>query len=163
MDADAPKIFATAAPFTQSAMSFMTPPDPTHLTTLKNRGGKLLVVHGTADPVYSANDSIAWYSALSAADADAAGYARLMLVPGMNHCAGGPTTDRFDLLAALEDWVEKGIAPDTITATVNPSDPDVIAAGWPATRSRPLCAYPKQAVVKSGATGTEDASSFQCQ
>lgn len=163
MDADAPKIFATAAPFTQSAVTFMTPPDPTHLTTLKNRGGKLLVVHGTADPVFSANDTIAWYDALGAADADAAGYARLVLVPGMNHCAGGPATDRFDLLSALENWVEKGIAPDTIDATVDASDPDVIAAGWPATRGRPLCAYPKQALLKSGAANTEDASSFQCR
>jgi feruloyl esterase len=113
--------------------------------------------------VFSANDTIAWYDALTASDPDAARYARLFLVPGMNHCSGGPATDRFDLLTSLVNWVEHGSAPDTIVATVNPSDPDVAAAGWPATRSRPLCAYPKQAVLKPGASDTEVATSFQCQ
>lgn len=162
MDNDAPKIFATTATYTQSAMSFMTPPNPTALTTLKARG-KLIVVHGTADPVFSANDTIAWYDALGAADASAADYARLFLVPGMNHCGGGPATDRFDMLTALENWVEKGTAPTSVRAAVNPADPDVVAAGWPATRSRPLCAYPKQAQLKAGATDTEEAASFECR
>ena len=162
MDTDAPKIFATGGIYTQSAMQFMTPPNPTQLNTLKARG-KLIVVHGTADPVFSADDTIAWYDALRAADAGATAYARLFLVPGMNHCAGGPATDRFDMLAALEAWVEQGVAPASVRATVNPSDPDVIAAGWPATRSRPLCAYPAQARLKSGATSVDDAASFECR
>lgn len=160
-DAEA-KITRQAPPFTESAMEFMTPPNPTQLTALKARG-KLIVVHGTADPVFSAHDTIAWYEALQAADADAARYARVFLVPGMNHCAGGPATDRFDMLAALEDWVERGHAPDAVRATVNAADPDVVAAGWPATRSRPLCAYPAQAMLKPGATDTEDAASFECR
>lgn len=162
MDTGAPKIFATTATYTESAMDFMTPPNPTQLVTLKTRG-KLIVVHGTADPVFSPNDTLAWYDALKTADANAADYARLFLVPGMNHCAGGPATDRFDMLTALEDWVEKGTAPDSVRATVNAADPDVIAAGWSATRSRPLCAYPKQAMLKAGATNTEDAASFECR
>lgn len=162
MDTGAPKIFAKNATFTESAMDFMTPPDPTQLATLKSRG-KLIVVHGTGDPVFSANDTVAWYDALKAGDASAANYARLFLVPGMNHCSGGPATDRFDMLAALEAWVERGAAPDAVTASVNAADPDVIAAGWPAARTRPLCAYPKQAVFKPGATDTESAASFQCQ
>jgi len=163
MDTDAPKIFAIAAPFNESAMSFMTPPNPTQLTKLKQGGGKLIVYHGTADPVFSANDTIAWYDALKAADANAAVYARLFLVPGMNHCTGGPATDRFNMLTALEDWVEKGTAPDSVVAGVNPADPDVASAGWSATRTRPLCAYPKQAMLKAGATDIESAASFQCQ
>lgn len=163
MDTGAPKIFAAAAPFNESAMSFMTPPNPTQLTKLTQNGGKLIVYHGSADPVFSPNDTMAWYDALKSADAKAATYARLFLVPGMNHCAGGPTTDRFNMLTALEDWVEKGTAPDSVVASVNPADPDVIAAGWPATRSRPLCAYPTQARLKIGATDIESAASFQCQ
>jgi pimeloyl-ACP methyl ester carboxylesterase len=162
MDTDAPKIFATTATYKESAMDFMTPPSPTQLTTLKARG-KLIVVHGTGDPVFSPNDTMAWYDALKAADTTAPNYARLFLVPGMNHCAGGPATDRFDMLQALEDWVEKGSAPDSVRASVNAADPDVIAAGWPATRSRPLCAYPKQAMLKSGASDTENATSFECR
>jgi len=159
----APKIFATAVPFNESAMGFMTPPNPTNLATLKQHGAKLIVYHGSADPVFSANDTIAWYDALTAADANASGYARLFLVPGMNHCSGGPATDRFNMLTALEDWVEQGHAPDSVVAGINPADPDVAAAGWPASRSRPLCAYPKQARLKAGATDLESAASFQCQ
>ncbi len=162
MDTGAPKIFATTATYKESAIDFMTPPRPAELATLKARG-KLIVVHGTADPVFSPNDTIAWYEALKAKDASADQYARLFLVPGMNHCAGGPATDRFDMLTALEDWVEKGAAPASVRATLNTADPDVVAAGWPATRSRPLCAYPRQALLKAGATNTEDASSFECR
>lgn len=162
MDTGAPKIFARNTTYTESAMEFMTPPNPTDLPTLKARG-KLIVVHGTADPVFSPNDTMAWYDAVRAKDPTAANYVRLFLVPGMNHCAGGPATDRFDALQALEDWVEKGTAPASMRATVNAADPDVVAAGWPATRSRPLCAYPTQARLKAGATNTEDAASFECR
>ncbi|HWO13662.1 MAG TPA: tannase/feruloyl esterase family alpha/beta hydrolase [Polyangiaceae bacterium] len=95
-------MFATNATFTESAMQFMTPPSPTHLTRFKRHGGKLLIAHGTSDPVFSANDTIAWYRALVAADEQAPSYARVFLVPGMNHCSGGPATERFDLLPALE-------------------------------------------------------------
>lgn len=162
-DVQGPKIYATQAPYNESAMSFMTPPNPTQLTKLKQHGGKLIVYHGTADPVFSANDTIAWYEALKSGDVTAANYARLFLVPGMNHCNGGPSTDQFNMLAALEDWVEKGKAPEQLTAAVNPADPDVVAAGWPATRTRPLCVYPKQARLKPGATDLESAASFVCQ
>jgi feruloyl esterase len=141
----------------------MTPVNATQLSALKSRGGKLIVYHGTADPVFSPNDTIAWYDAVNAGDSTAPGYARLFLVPGMNHCSGGPATDRFNMLTALENWVERGAAPDSVVAKVNPVDPDVVAKGWPATRSRPLCAYPKQAMLKAGATDLESASSFVCQ
>jgi feruloyl esterase len=163
MDTDAPKIFAKNAVFKDSAMDFMTPVSPTQLTALRGRGGKLIVYHGTADPVFSPNDTIAWYDALNAGDSSAPSYARLFLVPGMNHCTGGPATDRINMLTALENWVERGVAPESVVAKVNPADPDVQAKRWPATRSRPLCAYPKQAVLKPGATDLESASSFVCQ
>jgi acetyl esterase/lipase len=163
MDTDAPKIFQKTSVFDQSAMDFMTPPDATHLAALKSRGGKMIVYHGTGDPVFSPNDTMAWYDAVSAADKSAPDYTRLFLVPGMNHCTGGPATDRFNMLPVLEKWVEQGVAPESVTAAVNPADPDVIANRWPATRTRPLCAYPKQAVLKPGATDTESAGSFICQ
>ena len=63
------------------------------------------------------------------------------------------------MLAALENWVEKDTAPDAVRATMNAGDADVIASGWPATRSRPLCACPKQAMPEIGATNTQDAAS----
>jgi pimeloyl-ACP methyl ester carboxylesterase len=161
-DVGGPKIFATNATFTQSAMQFMTPPDPTHLTRFRNRGGKLLVVHGSADPVFSANDTIAWYRALVAADLTAGSYARLFLVPGMNHCSGGPATDRFNMLSALQSWVEAGTAPSSVVAAVDPANPDVLAQGWSSSRTRPLCPYPKRAIFTHILSNPEAASSFTC-
>ena len=87
------------------------------------RGGKLLIFHGTADPIFSALESIDYYQRLTrnngGPDATAR-WARLFLVPGMNHCAGGPATDSFDGLAAIVDWVEKGTAPSRIEASARP-------------------------------------------
>lgn len=163
MDTDAPRIFARSAVFKESAMDFMAPPNSTQLQALKARGGKLIVYHGTADPVFSPDDSIAWYDAVKAGDSTAPDYARLFLVPGMNHCSGGPAAERFNMLTALENWVERGVAPDAVVAGINPADPDVQARGWPAGRTRPLCAYPKQAILKAGATDLESAASFSCQ
>ena len=67
----------------------------------------------------------------------------------MGHCGGGPTTDQFDVLTPLVQWVENGVAPGPVVASgsnfapgsagygaVNPAD--VPGAAGPATRSRPL-------------------------
>ena len=112
------------------------------LAAFRKRGGKLLIFHGTADPIFSALESIDYYQRLSRNNggrAATAQWARLFLVPGMNHCAGGPATDSFDGLGAIVDWVEKRIAPTRIAASVNPR-----AANF-AGRTRPLCAYPEYA------------------
>ncbi len=163
LDAAAAKIVATDGIFTESAMGFMAPPNPTDLSGLATHGGKLILVHGSADPVFSADDSIAWYDALLAADPEAASHARLFLVPGMNHCAGGPATDQFDLLPQLERWVEGGAAPESVEARVDPANPDVVALGWPSTRTRLLCAYPAHGALVTGMSDTESAASFSCQ
>jgi pimeloyl-ACP methyl ester carboxylesterase len=162
LDEAAQKIRAVAGRFTESAMDFMTPPHPTDLSEFKRRGGKLIVVHGTADPVFSSDDTVAWYRQLAAADETAPSYARLFLVPGMNHCFGGPAAERFDTLSAIQDWVENEQRPEAISARVNPLSPDVVAQGWPTTRERVLCPYPKQAVLVAGAADTERMESFAC-
>ena len=64
-------ISASNGTYTESAMSFMTPPNPTDMGALKNRGGKILVYHGVADPIFSVDDSEAWYKGLQAALPDA--------------------------------------------------------------------------------------------
>jgi feruloyl esterase len=166
-DNDAPKIFATSGIYAESAMTFMTPPNPTQLDTLRNRGAKMIVIHGGADPVFSVDDTTAWYEALDARYEGHAGDAvRFFRVPGMGHSRGGPATDQFDGLAALVDWVERGVAPDRIIATargagnaggVNAELP----ADWAANRTRPLCPHPSVARYKSG--DKESASSFACE
>ncbi len=167
IDRDAGKIFADGGVYSMSSMEFMTPPDPTQLATLKRRG-KLMVYHGTSDPVFSSDDTAAWYDGLRAANGgDASGFARFYTVPGMNHCRGGPSTDQFDMLSALVNWVEKDQAPNAIIATargagnaggVNAELP----ADWAANRTRLLCPYPQVATYR-GSGDSERAENFSCR
>lgn len=82
---------------------------------------------------------------------------RLFLAPGLEHCQLGLGANVLDLQVALENWVEKGIAPDRITATkfVNDAPPQGVAF------TRPLCPYPQKAHYKGNGAQT-DASSFVC-
>jgi feruloyl esterase len=71
----------------------------------------------------------------------------------MQHCSGGPGPNQFDALTALENWVERGVAPDTLLASH-------LTAGK-VDRTRPLCAYPM--VAKWNGTGsTDEAANFTC-
>jgi hypothetical protein len=166
VDVEVPKLSATNAVYTESAESFMTPPNATQLNALRAKGGKLLVVHGVADPIFSADDIADWFVALDANhQGQAASFARLFFVPGMGHSRGGPATDQFDALSALVQWVEHGVAPDRIHATARGAGNrggvnTELPADWPANRSRPLCVYPKVARYKSG--DPELATSFVC-
>ncbi len=163
-DTDAPKIYATDDTFTESAMEFMTPLDVDNpmLSDLQAAGGKLLVYHGASDGVFSVVDTINWYEQLTANNGgDASDFARLFVVPGMNHCSGGPTTDQFDALTALINWVESDQAPGQLTATVNPTNAE-LPESWSRTRSRPLCPWPQIARLKEGAEDLETADSFEC-
>jgi len=164
---DGARIFASDATYTQSAMQFMTPPDATDLSPLQRRGAKLIVYHGVADGVFSTDDTAAWYQALSARHGgDASGFARLFLVPGMNHCGNGPSTDQFDLLTPLVAWVEKGQPPDHVTAAArgagNPVPNADVPLDWAANRTRPLCPYPRVARFK-GSGDAERAENFECR
>lgn len=160
VDSDAPKIFASTLTYPQPPMTFMTPP-PTDLTPLRNRGAKLMIYHGVSDPTFSFNDTARWYDAIRAAHAgDAGAFARLYPVPGMNHCSGGPATDKFDMLGPLVDWVEKGIVPETVTASARPENNERPSA-WSGSRTRPLCPWPKVARYK-GTGDIESAASFSC-
>ena len=129
------------------------------LAEFRKRGGKLLIFHGTADPIFSALESIDYYQQLTRNNGGAAAtgrWARLFLVPGMNHCAGGPATDSFDGLGALTDWVEKQTAPARIEASALP------ASRFFPGRTRPLCPYPAAARYK-GTGSLEDSTNFACE
>ena len=128
------------------------------LAAFKARGGKLLFIHGMADPIFSADELVAYYQRLAANNGgiDATqSFARTFLVPGMNHCSGGPATDTFDSLRAMVDWVEKGTAPAVIPARAGASN------AYFANRTRPLCPYPSFARYK-GTGSIEDAANFSC-
>ena len=128
------------------------------LAEFRKRGGKLLIFHGTADPIFSALESIDYYQRLTRNNGgpqSTGRWARLFLVPGMNHCAGGPATDSFDGLSTIVDWVEKGAAPARIEASARPG-----TTYFPG-RTRPLCAYPSYARY-DGSGSLEDAANFVC-
>jgi len=169
-DTDAPAIFATSGVYTESAMSFMTPKDPVNLRTLRERGGKLMIYHGTADPVFSYNDTISWMDKVSANFNDSGLWTKLYPVPGMGHCSGGPAADQFDMLDPLVNWVENGTVPGTVQAKARGTGTSTIAAlinaevpaTWAANRTRPLCPYP-QVARYNGSGDAESASSFVCQ
>lgn len=119
-----------------------------------HRGGKLMLVHGMADPVFSALETVDYQQRVNAAHGEvaAARFVRTFLVPGMNHCAGGPATDRFDGLGALVDWVEQGRAPERLHASGSTGLPGI---------SRPLCVWPKIARYRGG--DQQQADSFDCR
>ena len=156
---------ATNTRYAESAMSFMAPPHPTDMAGLRGRGGKIMVYHGVSDPIFSVNDSEAWYTGLQGNHDQE--FARFYRISGMGHCSGGPSTDQFDMLTPLVNWVEKGVPPDDIQATargagnaggVNAEVP----ANWAANRTRPMCAYPKVARYK-GSGSLELAENFVCR
>lgn len=161
-DRDVAKIYGTSAPganpaYTPSAAA-MYFTDATDLSPFKRRGGKLMVYHGGADSAVSVNDTLRWYEGVAKQmGGNAQDFARMYVVPGMNHCRGGPATDSFDMLPQLVQWVEAGTAPDSVIAKA--SNPGYFNA---AARSRPLCPHPQQARYK-GAGDINDASSFRCE
>ena len=122
-----------------------------------SRGGKLIQYHGWSDPQIAPSFSVAYYQSvvdkLGGASRVTPAY-RLFMVPGMAHCGGGEGTSQFDMLAALEQWVEAKKAPESIPASrVRNGSTD---------RTRPLCPYPQVAVYK-GAGSIDDAANFACK
>ena len=137
--------------------------DP-NLREFRRRGGKLIQYHGWNDQLIAAQNSIDYYESVVSFFGgrngierrpcrDVQSFYRLFMAPGMAHCGGGPGPNTFDMQAALEQWVERGIAPDTAIATHS--------TNGVVDRSRPLCPYPTVAVY-SGKGDTNDAANFAC-
>jgi feruloyl esterase len=154
-DRDTPGIYATNAQFPHSAWEDISARSA-DLSAFRAHHGKLMVPHGVSDPVFSINDTLAWWHEVdkrSGGRADT--FVRVFPVPGMNHCGGGAATDRYDVLASLTQWVEKDKAPESIPASTGPG------SAWP-NRTRPICAYPAVARYK-GSGDIESAASFACR
>ena len=109
------------------------------------------------DPQISPGNSVQYYKRVSeriGGPDKIHGSYRLFMVPGMGHCGGGDGPSSFDMVSALEQWVENGRAPDQIVASrVRDAKVD---------RTRPLCPYPQVATYK-GTGSTDDAASFVCK
>ena len=78
----------------------------------------------------------------------------MFMMPGVLHCAGGPGPDTVDWASVIDEWVEKGPAPDRVIARK-------VAAVGAVARTRPLCVYPQRAVY-NGTGSLDDEKSFVC-
>lgn len=140
--------------------------DPDLTRYLVDAGGKLLIYHGLIDTLIVATDTINYYNDMvdttfAGSLAAAQDSARMYLAPGMGHCAGGPGPNSWDKLAPLVEWVENGVAPESIVATHRNEAEQV-------DNERPLCTYPAQARYVGPAGGAEDpanwrAENFECR
>ena len=145
--------------------------DP-NLKAFKAHGGKLILYHGWSDAALPPLNTVNYFHNVAAkmGQRESESFVRLFMVPGMQHCGGGPGPNSFgafvtafqsdpqhDMTLALERWVEQGVAPDQVIAVkrqgIDPKSPVV--------RSRPLCPYPRVARYK-GSGSTDDAANFVC-
>jgi hypothetical protein len=118
-------------------------------------GRKLLLSHGWADGLIPATSTVDFYSDLTArlgSKKAAVDGARLFMVPGMGHCAGGDGPFVFDAISTLDTWVETKRAPARIVVSNPPGAP---------ARTRPLCPWPQEAKY-SGSGSTDDERNFSC-
>jgi len=143
------------------------------LSKFAAHGGKLILYHGWNDPAISPWNTIAYYKSVEQqmGAEKVSSFARLYMVPGMEHCSGGPGASalgqfgmetakgpKHGLFDSLQDWVEKGSPDEGVIATKYAAGKD---GARKAAMTRPLCAYPKVAHYK-GTGNTEDAENFTC-
>ena len=129
-----------------------------HLHHFVGGGGKLILWHGTNDSALSYRSTLDYMRQVQRAMGgkhNTEQFLRTYLAPGVNHCAGGPGADTVDLLSALDRWVTRGKAPETLTASK--LDPTTGATQL----QRPLCVYPEVPRYK-GKGDVNSASSFRC-
>jgi len=153
--------------------------DDPHLSHFRRHGGKMITYHGWTDQLIFPRGSINYFERVVAANGGlerVRHFDRLFMVPGMNHCAGGPGAVNFgqsgvppvsfdpehDAILALQRWVEEGIAPEKFIAT---TDPQPLHAQEnptnPATFTRLLCPFPEVARYK-GTGDPNSAANFVC-
>jgi feruloyl esterase len=136
------------------------------LSAFKARGGKLIQYHGWADALIPTENSVNYYESVVAKQGgldETQGFYRLFLVPGMGHCSGAYNVD---WLTSLEQWVEAGKAPATVSgkrlAAGGPFGAPPAGAAAPDLGARPICAYPQVAVYR-GEGSDSDPANFTCQ
>jgi pimeloyl-ACP methyl ester carboxylesterase len=137
--------------------------DP-NLDRVRDAGHKrILAWHGGADDLIPTENSLNYYIRVASRyakgrtpDFDALHpWFRYYRAPGVGHCGGGvgPQPDEDALFNQLVNWVENGVAPDSVIATNT--------SGGVVTRSRPLCPFPQTAIY-DGVGDVNVASSWSC-
>lgn len=129
-----------------------TDPD---LARFRERGGKILMYFGWADPALNPLLGVEYYeSVLKTMGPSARDFFRLYMMPGVFHCGGGVGPACVDMLSRVIPWVEQGKVPESIVAT----QPE----GGKVLRSRTLCPYP-QISKYQGQGSVDDAANFVCK
>jgi feruloyl esterase len=149
--------FDTAADASDKAAAEVLNATSPDLTDFFDRGGKLLMYHGWSDQLVAPVRTVDYYNSLVERIGDAQrarNSARLFMVPGLNHCTLGDGPNTFDMVGALDRWVDRGVAPDRIEASH--------ATNGVVDRTRPLCPYPQKARYK-GQGSIDDAANFECR
>src|SRR3954462_14553263 len=143
-DTLAASIHGTSAQFPISDTDLLNV-DSTNLRPYRDQGGKLIIWQPQTGGPFSPQDMVNWYTDMNHHMKGGENFkrtqdfARLFLMPGANHCGGGPATSSIDAFSPLVNWVENGVAPQRIVGTAP-------AAGNPFPgRTRPLCPYPQYA------------------
>jgi feruloyl esterase len=127
------------------------------LSRFAAHGGRLILYHGWTDTNITPRATVDYFEKVvdrMGGAGRAAQTVRLFMVPGMNHCGGGEGPNVFSMVGALEQWVEKGQAPDRVLASH-------LTAGK-VDRTRPLCPYPQMAQYQ-GAGDPNAAANFVCR
>lgn len=126
----------------------------TDLSPFLNKGGKILMAHGSHDALVSTRATQQYYdrlrNAMGAARVDS--FLRYYEIPGYGHAASSVFNAAWDSLTTLENWVEKGTAP--------PNQTVADTAGVPG-RTRPLCDYPSWPKYR-GSGDVNAAQSYTC-
>jgi pimeloyl-ACP methyl ester carboxylesterase len=129
-------------------------PNTTALAGYLRSGKKIIIWHGTEDMLVSHIDTIQAYETMTRQAGRDSENARFYALPGVQHCGGGPGTNRFDMIAAITDWVENGSAPQTPIASRSDAAGNLLF-------TRPLCEFPGYPRY-AGQGDPNDASSFEC-
>jgi feruloyl esterase len=136
------------------------------LSAFVDRGGKLIMYHGTTDGLIPYENSVSYYESVveELGQRKTDDGLKLYLVPGMDHCSGGEGAYAVDWLTPLERWVENGEEPAALLAA-HPGGPTPALAGSPSPPrepfTRPVCPYP-QVPTYRGTGDPADAASFDC-
>ena len=124
------------------------------LSAFRKRGGKMILYSGWSDNAQSGLAMVGYYENVLAHDNSATEDARLFMMPGVEHCFGGPGPSFVNFLTEIDQWFETGKAPEQVAAYW--LDENMQPNG-----SRPVCAYPK-VTRYDGKGDTRDAASFSC-
>ena len=132
--------------------------DSPDLSAFRARGGKLIIDNGWMDGSMTPYGTIDYYDSVIEFDPTARNDVRLFIRPGVAHCMLGPGPDGTNYIAALEEWLDSGVAPDRLDAPFASPAP-----GRPPTGQggRIICAHPS-VVSYDGSGDPNDPASFSC-